>query len=323
MEFRLLKDKHVEEVSELVMNQYEEEVSCVEALPKHDFTEMIQKNIRKMLKNNLGVIALEKGDIIGFMCGYGPIKGFNGKDTGLFIPIEGHGAIKERRQEIYEKLFRQASTFWASENIFSLGIGLFAHDDKSIHQFFMTGFGSRCMDAMKVIRQEKVEKITGISYEEISLEQLDPILEMTNSLIDHLIAAPVFLPLKEKTMEKLVKEAMEDKARFIIAKYKEEIIGYIKFKDGGETFASWDPSVSNICGAYLKPEYRGKGIYTNLLHYTLNIMNMEGKKRCGVDCETINPQALRLWSRHFTPYTYSLTRRLDERSIMTEHQVMK
>lgn len=33
----------------------------------------------------------------------------------------------------------------------------------------------------------------------------------------------------------------------------------------------------------------------------------------GVDCETLNPTALRFWRKYFRPYTYSYIRRLDER----------
>ena len=69
----------------------------------------------------------------------------------------------------------------------------------------------------------------------------------------------------------------------------------------------------HICGAYIYPEYRGTGIYNNLLAYVIDKLKKEKYKRCGVDFESINPNANRFWLKYFIPYTYSLTRRIDER----------
>ncbi len=41
----------------------------------------------------------------------------------------------------------------------------------------------------------------------------------------------------------------------------------------------------------------------------------EGKTYLGVDCETLNPTALRFWGKYFDNYTYSYIRRLDERVV--------
>ena len=79
--------------------------------------------------------------------------------------------------------------------------------------------------------------------------------------------------------------------------------------------------MKNICGAYLRYEFRGTGIFTKLLGYTFDCLRESNIPLCGVDCESINPEAYGFWTKHFTPYTYSLVRRLDERSQIKEHEI--
>ena len=71
----------------------------------------------------------------------------------------------------------------------------------------------------------------------------------------------------------------------------------------------------NICGAYCMPEYRGTGIFNNLLAYLVTTLKSEGYTRLGVDFESFNPTARGFWLKHFTEYTNSVVRRIDEKSV--------
>ena len=71
--------------------------------------------------------------------------------------------------------------------------------------------------------------------------------------------------------------------------------------------------MKNICGAYFDKNERGKGIAQGLLGFICDILKKEGMTHLGVDCETMNPTALRFWNKYFIPYTYSYARRIDER----------
>ena len=73
--------------------------------------------------------------------------------------------------------------------------------------------------------------------------------------------------------------------------------------------------VMNICGAYLLPEYRGKGIFDSLFFYVENTLAQEGVKLLGVDFESYNLTANGFWMKYFTAYTYSVARRIDEQFI--------
>lgn len=83
----------------------------------------------------------------------------------------------------------------------------------------------------------------------------------------------------------------------------------------GETFACETPDMMNICGAYCMPEYRGTGVYQELLAYLINVLKEEGYTRLGVDFESFNLTARGFWLKFFTPYTNSLVRRVDVSSL--------
>ena len=61
------------------------------------------------------------------------------------------------------------------------------------------------------------------------------------------------------------------------------------------------------------PGHRGSGVYDSLLAFVIDTLKHEDYKRLGVDCETLNPTALRFWGKYFSVYTYGLIRRIDER----------
>ena len=83
----------------------------------------------------------------------------------------------------------------------------------------------------------------------------------------------------------------------------------------GETFISEIKTIYNICGAYVDTEYRGSNVAGQLLEYVCNISEQDRKEYLGVDCETLNPNALRFWGKYFENYTYSYARRIDERIV--------
>lgn len=99
------------------------------------------------------------------------------------------------------------------------------------------------------------------------------------------------------------------------AKAGKEIIGYMAFDNEGETFVSENSKMMNICGAYVEKKYRNTNVAPSLVEYMCRICEQEGYEYLGVDCETLNPTALRFWGKYFQNYTYSYNRRIDERVV--------
>ncbi len=327
MDFFLMNESHIEEALTLAMEQYREECRFVPSLSDSDFSGRIRKSLTDMLEKETGLVAMENGKVLGYMIGFGPIEGFFGRDTGMFIPVEGHGAIKERRLDIYGELFREGAKYWATKGIFSIAVAHYVHDEEVKEWFYINGFGARCMDAMTRIEDVLGRYIHGDGAQGITIQpavekDYPRLFELTNLLVDHLRQSPVFFPLRDLEYEKFLKDVKESEANYMVAKDGDRIIGHIKYvHDGEECFATYHPSISNICGAFLEPDYRGQGIFSRLLVSALKDMKDHGKTRCGVDCETINPEAYRFWTKYFEPYTFSVFRRLDERSQVKDHNI--
>lgn len=151
------------------------------------------------------------------------------------------------------------------------------------------------------------------SYEEIPFSEAGCLLPLANRLVRHLGGSPTYFPCVDFSEESFLARCTRKQSRIFVAKNMDEIIGYLEIIKDGETFISEEADMLNVCGVYLKEEYRGKNILQSLLSFVLEALKKEGKKRLGVDCETLNPTALRFWGKYFDNYTYSFVRRIDER----------
>lgn len=333
MEFYLMEEKHVEEAVQLSTLAYKDECQAMDSLPTIDFSETIKQNLISMIDNNLGIIAIENGKIIGFLAGYGPINEFFGKSNGIFIPIDGHGTIKENRNYIYTSLYREAAKYWASKEIFTHGIGVYSHDLSTLNNFFVNGFGMRCVDAItslyqnpltfEALKNVQLKGIKDLAFSEALFDEIENIHRLRLKLEKHLNESPVFFYGGHMDLKTYTEDRIKRKSRFFVCKKQDELIAYIEITSDGENFVSLHKSVVNICGAYINEQYRGKGIMTKLLAYTFDKIRDMTIDTCGVDCESINPQAYGFWTKHFTPYKNSLVRRIDERSKVKEYELKK
>jgi len=315
LKFEVLKRNYLEEVVNLSLSEYDEECKLVNELPRKDYAELFYNLISKMIDHNLGVVALAGNNVVGFITCYAPIENFFGTVKGAFSPIHAHGVVKKDRGLIYSKLYQHVAEKWVNEGILSHAIALYAHNTIAIESFFRNGFGLRCIDAITSIDKKvlKLKCTQDIKIEEITLDELDCLLPLKNNLMSYMRASPIFLPNNKFDMEKFKSQSVTRKSRFFTASSDGRVIAYIEITGSGENFTCDDRGTINICGAYLSMEYRGKGIFDLLLSFMFKKLKQEGYERCGVDFESINPTADKFWTKYFTPYTYSMVRRIDER----------
>ena len=128
-------------------------------------------------------------------------------------------------------------------------------------------------------------------------------------------SSPTFILRPSDSIEAFCEKAAQSHARFFAAKTEGETVAFIKAEQDGETFICGLPGYLHITGAYCLPEYRGTGVYQNLLNFLIGILKAEGYALLGVDFESINPTAYGFWLKYFDAYTHSVTRRIDEHAI--------
>ena len=307
------------------IKQFEEKyVAAAESLMRANYLEMQEKmtvlpDVKEMpaldylCEHGIGFVALDEDDeLVGYLCCYAPIDEFWGKVKGAFSPLHGHGAVKENRKKIYHQLYQALAETLVKEEILSHAISVYAADEVAVKGFFEIGFGNACVDGMLRSFDLGVSAIDGVAFFELSRAQFGDVLPLQNALIRHLGQAPTFLRYQEMSLEEFEKRVKEDQ-RFFVLKRDDEMIGYVRVQNDGENFVSCSEGVMNISGAYLKEEYRGKGMFPALIQSVLNVLKKEGVENVGVDYESFNLTANSFWTKYFEPYTWSMVRRIDER----------
>ncbi len=313
------KQSHVKEAHALAWSNYHEEREYVEALPEIEWL----PDLSMFAGNGLGVAAIgDDGCLIGFLCCYEPWENaFDSKAIGTFSPIHSHGAIKEKRAEIYKRMYQYAAEKWVKQGITYHGVALYDHDSDALGAMFQYGFGLRCVDAIRNISPINISdsyKGLGITLEELHKDSVDEVRDLRKLLSEHLGKSPCFMYSSDADFHEWLLRAEKRDSRLFIARDKNKVVAFVEIQDGGENFVTYVPDMKNICGAFCMPEYRGKYIFQGLLNYAMEVLKGEGVKRLGVDFESFNPTANAFWLKYFDAYTHSVVRRIDECVIHTE-----
>jgi ribosomal protein S18 acetylase RimI-like enzyme len=314
MVFDKLNEKYIEDAAKLALWQYNNELSHVEALYEKDYTSVIIDLLNDIFKGNNGVVAFDKGKLIGYLSFWGGINNLFGNVKGAFSPMFANSYGGDNRGKLASLLFQHASEEMVKKEILSYAICSYSHDYEVMRALNLNGFGIRCSDGIRnIYKALDVQINLNYSYEEIDYSQAHCLLSLHNSIARHLRNSPTYFPVKEASEEEFISECSRRLSRFFVARDKSEVIGYYEITSEGETVITEEPDYLHICGAYLKEAYRGKHILQSLLAFVLERLKEEGIKRLGVDYETINPNALGFWTKYFDTYTYSFVRRIDER----------
>ena len=202
-----------------------------------------------------------------------------------------------------------------SKKITSIALSEPAWDNDISHALSLNGFGIRCSDTIMQIKDGDFKCrrncASDVIFEKLAPGKIDLIKPLFSELKEHLASSPCFFPSEEGCFEIW---SERDEPKIIVAKIDGNIAGHIAFTDKeGENFISNSSGVLNICGMFVKKEFRAKGIADGLLKAVYEIAQKQGDKFLGVDYETLNPTALHFWTKYFEPYTYSWHRRIDER----------
>jgi len=315
------KHGHVEKAMEIAMASFMQERQHVPMLPQVASV----PDLTHFADNQLGVAAFEGDQMIGYLCAYYPREDAFGTTNvrGTFTPIQAHGVVYNpayNRDRIYSLLYQAAAQKWVNAGIRSQGIAIYTHDRKAINCFFYNGFGLRCIDAIhsldnipnmiNTVQQDELD----LEYSEVPRKEWGLLLKHHNELISHLGCSPTFMSFELIEEEELYRRTGKN-TRYYAVKAKGDYIAYVKIDTEGENFVTEVPSMINICGAYCDPDYRGSGVYHNLLSFLMTTLKEEGYQFLGVDCESFNPTARGFWLKYFTEYTHSVVRRIDDKAI--------
>lgn len=312
MEIMELTKHWLPAAAELVRENYREERAALPVLPEGAAV----PSLTSLAENGLGVVAVEGDRLLGFLGAYGPWEPvfYTASLRGVFSPLHAHGAVKEGRGKLYQRMYQAAAENWVRAGAASHAITIFAHDFQAREALYCYGFGLRCIDLM---RETDLKTVTGRKavFRELPPREHAKLRPLRRALSQHLAHSPSFMLDTQEEIESWIKRREENPPRVFAAEVDGQLAAYMEFKEEGENFVASTPGTRNICGAFCLPQYRGTGIARQLLDHMTSILHREGYTHLGVDCESFNPTALGFWTKHFEIYTHSVVRRIDDNAV--------
>ncbi len=308
-----VKDMNTEEAVALCKQEYVEEMNKVKCMPPMDrsMEEMLTNIIHNVKGAPYGKAMISENKLVGFLAFFGPWEGFHGEGKGVFSPLGASAFAGKERGKTASLLLEAVAEELVQDKIFSIAISRYANNEEVNKSLCLNGFGIRCSDAVLSLQDYGYDaEDSAIVMEELVGEDKWEMKELHEKLADHLAKSPCFLPTSEGDTERWLQN---DGIKVFAARYEGKLAGFMAIDDEAETFLTERTDISNICGAYVLEKYREQGVAKQLLDAMAKRCMEEGKSYLGVDYETINPTALRFWTKYFEPYTYSFIRRIDER----------
>ncbi len=311
-EYQNCNTDYIEDALELALCEYREECAENEHLPQENFREELREMLTELFQQPFGKMAFKDGHMIGYLAFWGPFEGHFGNVNGVFSPFGGNAFTGNDRGKLASLLFEEVSREMILQHVGSYAICRPAGCDIVNRTLVMSGFGIRCSDAILRLSAKawQCDLDPTFSFCELDHSEIACMRPLREKLCLHLCDAPIFFPPLIPEMDQWF---ANESIRVFAAIKNDCAVGFIAITDDGETYLTENSEMMNICGAYVEPDYRRFGIAKQLLSYICDICSKEGYTYLGVDCETMNPTALRFWGKYFQSYTYSYVRRIDER----------
>ncbi|MCL1805849.1 MAG: GNAT family N-acetyltransferase [Clostridiales bacterium] len=308
---------HIEQAMRIAKLNYDEERGFAPALPPIGAV----PDLAPYAGNSLGVAAFENGQMLGFLCCVSPFNNaFSSTDAvGVFSPMGANGALGENRAMVYARMYQAAGEKWVRAGASSHAICLYAHEKEIQRQFFLYGFGMRCVDAIRRLDDITEPTCDGFAFSEIAADEALEVLPLENLQHKGFIESPFFLLRSEHSENDWLRYWAASDPVCFAAKHESRTIAYILAESDGENFIRDTEGYLHITGMYCLPEHRGQGVSHKLLNLLIQKLRGNGYTRLGADFESINPSGFGFWTKHFTVYTHSVVRRIDEYAIPPTH----
>ncbi len=225
----------------------------------------------------------EDGHMAGFIAG--------DPHTGK-VSLFGHGYNDENAYKLYNIMYTELAERLVGSGLREHAVTVYRHDAGPIEAFFHNGFGMSKVHAIADLDSTYAAHPIGnrsVIVEALDTSGIERLQPLKKAFDEHLANSPAFVvsdsPLTANLLV-LVDEGID--------------IGFLE----------WSPKRSEIISAYLKPEWRGRGLFNHLLFTVFNILKSKGEHCCSVTFDSMNPSSSAYWLKYFQPYAYELKRKI-------------
>ena len=271
--------------------------------------ETIEKYLLQQINEGNAIVAKKEDSFAGYMAWM--YFDFHNERSAL-LPTVGNAANLENENAIFHEMYLIASKKWIQDDRFN-HLWMTFYDDICLQEMlYNIGFGSHGIDACRQTEPQTFALASNFKITEATENDADEVLAMANESELNLLNPPVFLVREQWTRDEIIEHINTDKT--FIAWDKNRAIGMmsvdINQKHHFERLTTTD-SAGGLW-AYIRPEYRGKGIGTQLLQKTCEYCHKNGKPFLHVGFESANPDAIRFWPKYFKPAIRSVRRTVNK-----------
>jgi GNAT superfamily N-acetyltransferase len=229
----------------------------------------------------------------------------------------GNAAAIADRQAVYLSLYQEMCRYCAERGVLTHYISISYNDADVKNVLFDLGFGAYGIDAYASFDKPlSLSSPFGIGL--ATAEDAQAVAELRAEAADYFLRAPICLQLEPCPLE-LIEQKIASGAIYA-AKDKGVVVGIMDVEVAPEDniYRLYTKGCGVVCGevgAYIKEEYRGRGIGSCFIE-TISDYCVRNRLHCAhVPWETSNPYANRFWRKFFSPTVLGLKRTLHPDSL--------
>ncbi|MBP1040350.1 GNAT family N-acetyltransferase [Vagococcus sp. BWB3-3] len=300
---------------ELALDNYYLERTSVGALQANVERSYFVNNLKSLLTDGTGCMALENGKIVGYLA-FSCIDVNHTGEKEATSPLYGYGIRHVERGKVIGKLFTSLAANLCEHYVQHLNINVYAHDSEVLWTYIASSFAMDTTDVVRDVHSSIHAEPLDYVFREVDKQELlayqDTIIELYRQLINHLRLSPVFYHCQDfLPIENRFDDFLSDTLKIFAVFDKDKLIGMINAEPVDNGFAAYDGDAMSMGDVFIEPQYRGKGIGEALLKFANDELLKIGVKRLFVTHGTINPTARGFWDNHFDNFSYALTRQID------------
>ena len=307
-----MQESDINQAVSIWVEQYKRYCANDESFPSYwvNNTIEIEGFLRSKVKDETAIVAMADNKIVGYMT-YDEFP-FNGEKS-VFCPAIAHAAVDEYKEEVYLTLYKSISKDWTDRNIFNHMWTINYNDTQLRSILYDLGFGSYVIDSFASVNTA-LHNSYKHTIKRAELLDADILFDLVEESREYYRSAPLFLRRDPYSKEE-ISEVIQN-GNVFIAFDRDIAIGFINvnISQGNNII---DLSVCNSglideIGAYIKPEYRGKGLGKELLSTVFDYCYEKDIKFIHVDFETANLYANKFWRKYFNPMLLSVRRTINK-----------
>jgi GNAT superfamily N-acetyltransferase len=310
-----LNRKHIPDLHTLWISQYLEVKKQYAYLPETWLEKLsyFARFIEQHTKNSAGIVITFRHAVIGFMA-YDMFD-FHGERT-AFFPIMAHAADPAYKLVAYSTMYNHLSQVLVEQECLNHIVTFFSHDQELQIYLFELGFGLYVVDAYRDLSPIPQDMIAHSGrVRQATHKDLDDLFAIVKESDAFYAKAPLFLKRESETKAQIIEMLTSPDYAVFVAIDNDTIVGYMNIRCHSEnnvqTLSDSATALIDPLGAYLRKEYRGRGIGKQLLHEVVTWSSQREITTIHVDFESANYYANQFWPKYFVPILASVRRHLN------------